>query len=332
MDFKITEYPSWRKRTTCTAPSPVVTSGTSPVPSHPSIPDMIKDINSYMNTWKENKDGIKEDILSETLKEMTNEYVYYINIHEDVGVGSMKEIKELNEMLNSSRRRSCKRLKRQISNNERETANILSAWEQLTKIHEVCCMEDKDNLGIVDLDAELKKLHKTLMCDITQGMDSTAPGVFSEKRRQVLWAGKVYEYPHLTRREMQDRLYSLEYRINSTTERLKEPGKNLTPCEYLEELFKCIAIFLYEFLDLHPFSDGNGRMGRLLSSYMLLKMCPFSSPIFNIYSETNKDDYIDALVHCRERDKGKPCDLAAMIVECNWFSWREFLKRLDINY
>lgn len=35
-------------------------------------------------------------------------------------------------------------------------------------------------------------------------------------------------------------------------------------------LIKC-AVFAYEFLSIHPFQDGNGRMSRLLSSLLLLK-------------------------------------------------------------
>lgn len=35
-------------------------------------------------------------------------------------------------------------------------------------------------------------------------------------------------------------------------------------------LVKC-ALFTYEFLSIHPFQDGNGRLSRLISSLLLLK-------------------------------------------------------------
>ncbi len=40
--------------------------------------------------------------------------------------------------------------------------------------------------------------------------------------------------------------------------------------EAIHPLVKC-AIFSYEFLTIHPFQDGNGRLSRLLSSLLLLK-------------------------------------------------------------
>ncbi|MEO8819390.1 MAG: Fic family protein [Ginsengibacter sp.] len=38
----------------------------------------------------------------------------------------------------------------------------------------------------------------------------------------------------------------------------------------IHPLVKC-SIFIYEFLSIHPFQDGNGRLSRLLSSLLLLK-------------------------------------------------------------
>jgi len=32
-----------------------------------------------------------------------------------------------------------------------------------------------------------------------------------------------------------------------------------------------IALFVYEFLSIHPFQDGNGRLSRLLTTFLLLK-------------------------------------------------------------
>ncbi len=61
--------------------------------------------------------------------------------------------------------------------------------------------------------------------------------------------------PHLTAKEMSDLL-------QWTNEQLK--NKELHPL-----LITCI--FVYEFLSIHPYQDGNGRLSRLLTTFLLLK-------------------------------------------------------------
>ena len=57
--------------------------------------------------------------------------------------------------------------------------------------------------------------------------------------------------------------YQTEAAMNSLIQ-WYEQDKSVHP------LVKC-AIFAYEFLSIHPFQDGNGRMSRLLTSLLLLK-------------------------------------------------------------
>jgi Fic family protein len=53
----------------------------------------------------------------------------------------------------------------------------------------------------------------------------------------------------------------------------------------------------YQFEAIHPFSDGNGRVGRLLLALMTWKWCDLSMPWLYLspYFEQNKDEYIDRL-------------------------------------
>lgn len=92
--------------------------------------------------------------------------------------------------------------------------------------------------------------------------------------------------PHLTANEMHDL-------IIWTNEQLKE--KRLHPV-------LITAIFVYEFLSIHPYQDGNGRLSRLLTTFLLLKQdynfIEFVS--FEHVVENRKDMYYRVLMETQK--------------------------------
>lgn len=58
-----------------------------------------------------------------------------------------------------------------------------------------------------------------------------------------------------------------------------------------------IPVFIHDFLCIHPFSDGNGRMGRLLTTLLLYKSGYMVGKYISLESKIakNKDLYYDAL-------------------------------------
>lgn len=73
-----------------------------------------------------------------------------------------------------------------------------------------------------------------------------------------------------------------------------------------------------EFEALHPFKDGNGRIGRMLITLMLWKSGTLSAPHFYVsgYFEENKDEYIDTMRRVSETG--------------NWDEWCSFfLKAIE---
>ena len=82
----------------------------------------------------------------------------------------------------------------------------------------------------------------------------------------------------------------------------------------LPDLLK-IALIHYQFETIHPFLDGNGRVGRLMITLYLVDKKIIKKPILYLsdYFERNRLDYYDNLMQVREKN-----DLA------NWFKF--FLK------
>ena len=80
-----------------------------------------------------------------------------------------------------------------------------------------------------------------------------------------------------------------------------------------------LAILHCEFESLHPFLDGNGRMGRMLVPLFLWQMGIIHQPMFYISSflEANRDEYYEKLLSV-SRDN-------------NWTDWCEFFLKALIE-
>lgn len=68
------------------------------------------------------------------------------------------------------------------------------------------------------------------------------------------------------------------------------------------------AILHYQFETLHPFLDGNGRIGRLLSVFMLVQHGRLPAPLLYLsaYLERDRAHYYEALQAVRERGDALP--------------------------
>ena len=86
---------------------------------------------------------------------------------------------------------------------------------------------------------------------------------------------------------------------------------------------------LFELLDLHPFGEGNGRLCRILCSYLLSYFSPLPTPVYNVWTYSTKDDYLEALKRTRKTVERHPTALTTMIIECSYYGWRKFFQRLE---
>ncbi len=83
-----------------------------------------------------------------------------------------------------------------------------------------------------------------------------------------------------------------------------------TEASRFDPLVDCFLIH-YQFETIHPFIDGNGRVGRLLLAMMLQQKCQLSKPwlYMSEFFEANKDDYVKTLF--------------GVSADGNWESWLE---------
>ena len=139
----------------------------------------------------------------------------------------------------------------------------------------------------------IRELHRTLMSGV-RGGDRT-PGEF---RNDQVAIGTKHRFVPPPPNRLTDCLDSLE--------RYFHPRRpNYDP------LVDCFLIH-YQFETIHPFRDGNGRVGRLLLAIMLKELCGLSKPwiYMSEYFENHRDEYSQRLF-----------DVSA---SADWEGWTEF--------
>lgn len=64
------------------------------------------------------------------------------------------------------------------------------------------------------------------------------------------------------------------------------------------------ALIHYQFESIHPFLDGNGRIGRLLITLYLMEKGIMTTPVLYIsyYLKRNRIEYYDRMMEVRNKD------------------------------
>lgn len=136
----------------------------------------------------------------------------------------------------------------------------------------------------------IKEMHQILLTDV-RGQDRT-PGEF---RRSQNWISSPDNRP-TTARFVPPTLDNMWTALDDWEKylHLEEPELPL--------LIRC-ALLHYQFETIHPFLDGNGRLGRLFIVLYLVQQRWLSAPLLYLshYFDQRKDEYYDRLQHLRER-------------------------------
>jgi Fic family protein len=178
-----------------------------------------------------------------------------------------------------------------LKNEAEQGKNIVEVDEKTRDIREVinyrqALVEGKQLIdrGEVLSENNVKRLHKVLLNSVRG--KTKAPGEF---RRE-----KVYIGPPGTPEEDARYIPPLPASI---PELYGNFDQYLNGVETEKDLLIQIAIAHYQFEAIHPFKDGNGRVGRLLIPLFLYEKKIIAKPLMYVskYFEENRRDYYDLL-------------------------------------
>lgn len=174
-----------------------------------------------------------------------------------------------------------------------ETYNLIHGWTFLQKTISSCQQQEvnyfQDFAGLLAVDDLILTVHKLVMT----GLTPTA-GKLTTSRRLTTFEGQQFEYPYFSSPSvLYDGLLYLTDRLNMALHTLKRTP--FSPSQLLDRLLYLVSQFLFVFLTMHPFDDGNGRTARLLAAYILRAFLPawttFGPPL----------DFITTLVSLRQQ-------------------------------
>lgn len=96
-----------------------------------------------------------------------------------------------------------------------------------------------------------------------------------------------------------------------------------------------ISVFVHDFLCIHPFRDGNGRMSRLLTTLLLYKSGYYVGKYISLEAKIAKikDAYYDSLNESQEEwheEKDNPIPFIKYILSIIDMSYKDFEERLEL--
>lgn len=136
----------------------------------------------------------------------------------------------------------------------------------------------------------IKEMHRILLTNV-RGQDKT-PGEF---RRSQNWISSPDNRPD-TARFVPPTLDNMWTALDNWEKYLHDDSPELP-------LLIRSALLHYQFETIHPFLDGNGRLGRLFIVLFLVQQHRLSAPLLYLsnYFEIHKEEYYDRLQYVRER-------------------------------
>ena len=276
------------------------------------ISDLLVDIVEFCKKYKSYRLSSK---LQSRVRSLTVEFVYKTSVGESVGLQSREDIEAVIDAYtnNTVTSNGAKLLKKE--DERKETLNIYKALKYADELH-----EEMNNTGLLTVQ-QICDIHRVLMTGLRKDA-----GEIRKHHVYTSCKGEIHFYPqpHIA----EQIFYAcVDHHCIQMSHLANLPIELLSTSE-VELIFKRAARLLFDFVDAHPFADGNGRTCRLLANYVISLITPFPVTPTCGEEENIKDDYLEAIIECRDhRDKG-PGALASMLIEDTWRGWKSLFQSI----
>ena len=103
------------------------------------------------------------------------------------------------------------------------------------------------------------------------------------------------------------------------------------------ELYRLAAVLFVQLVTVHPFSDGNGRLARLLASHVLRSVTPFPITPHSDGTDSTRKTYVAVIMAARVVDSkansfltlSAPADFTALLIHAGWEGWKNCFNNLE---
>ena len=247
LNYDITELPKWRQNRE---------EGTS---------KLLSEIVEFYKRYEELSQSAKQFCKENFVKLMTVKFVLTVNVGESVGTQTMDGtrtvlddyIERQSDQPSSGTEQHSLQAKDHLV-----TVNIYKALARFFKLHDEMLRTGK--LTVM----QICDIHRVLM----EGLQEDA-GDMRKRIAYTMWNDEEYIYPEPM--VIEQLLYACVDHHSTHMTHYEKLAQEAPSVESFRYLFKCAARLMFDFVDAHPFSNGNGRMCRLLANYVLSLITPF---------------------------------------------------------